>query len=399
MGSTGERRLRRGVLVHRSSRRARPGGGSEYDQSHKPVVEQRESVGHAVRFAYSIAGMADIALATDDSAYHDATLALYHNTIGKKYHVTGGIGSVGSNEGFGPNYELPHSAYSETCAGCGLLFVGHRMNRAHHDAAYASLFEETLYNVILGSLDSSGDHFTYTNPLYQTHERYEWHGCPCCVGNIPRTLLKAPTWAYQRSDDGVWVNLYFGSTVTIDDVAGGSVELAQRTNYPWDGAVAITVTPDSEREFTLRLRTAAWDVSPLYTATPAADGLKALTVNGEAQDISIENGYAVVRRTWRRGDQVTFELPMAVQRVHADERIAATRGQVALRRGPLLLNVEAVDQPIDFELTADAPLTPRWKAELLNGVVVIEGKTADGDTFQPDNSPVAADLKEVFHID
>jgi DUF1680 family protein len=354
--------------------------GSEYDQSHVPVVQQYEAVGHAVRAVYSYAAMADVVLETGDPDYQGAVMSLYDNIVNRKYYVTGGVGSGETSEGFGPDYSLRHNAYCESCSSCGEIFFQHKLNRIHRDGRYADLYEETLYNALLGSMDLEGRSFYYQNPLDSGRPRYDWHGCPCCVGNIPRTLLSLPTWMYVKAEDGIHVNLFIGSRVTLGEVAGTKVELVQNTDYPWDGRVELIVNPEQARRFSIRLRLPDRDVSELYTASPEADGIpsQSIKVNGSAVEPKEAGGYAVISRSWEAGDRVEFTLPMRVQRVHGSPRIEATQGRVALRYGPLIYNVERIDQDIDQALAPDAPLGVKWREDLLGGVLVIEGQWADG---------------------
>jgi hypothetical protein len=353
-------------------------GGSEYDQSHRPVVEQYEAVGHAVRASYSYAGMADVAMETGDIDYHSAVSSLWDNITNRKYYVTGGIGSGETSEGFGPDYSLRNNAYCESCSGCGQLFFQHRLGLTYHDARFADLAEETLFNAILGDIDLEGKNFYYQNPLDARGKRYDWHGCPCCVGNIPRTLLMLPTWAYATTDDAVYVNQFAGSTADIGEVAGTSLELVQETDYPSSGTVKITVNPAEEREFTVHVRSPQRSVSNLYTSTPAADGITSITVNGESVRFGAEAGYVAIHRSWQPGDVIELELPMVVQRVRCIDRVEANRGRVALRYGPLVYNIESVDQDIDLVLSPDAELTTEWRPDLLGGVTVIRGEYTDG---------------------
>ena len=355
------------------------GGGHEYDQSHLPVQQQYEAVGHAVRASYTYSGMADIAAETGDTDYESAVMSLWDNIVNRKHYVTGGIGSGESSEGFGPDYSLRHDAYCESCSSTGMIFFEYKLNLAYHDAKFASLYEEVMYNALLGSIDLAGENFYYQNPLNTYGSRYDWHVCPCCVGNIPRTLLMIPTWTYVTGDDGLYVNLFIGSTIQVRDVAGTDVEVVQETDYPWDGKVAVTVNPKESREFALRIRVPDRDVSTLYSATPEADGITGMSVNGEAIEAKVERGYAVVTRTWKAGDRVEFEVPMVPQIVRGSDKVEATRGQVALRYGPLVYCVERVDQEIRRAIDTSAPLTMEWKPDLLGGVKVMHGKWADGD--------------------
>jgi DUF1680 family protein len=332
--------------------------------------------------------------------------SLWDNIVNKKYYLTGGIGSGETSEGFGPNYSLRNNAYCESCSSCGMIFFHWKMNLAYHDAKYVDNLEETMYNALLGSVDLPGKTFYYTNPLDARMGRSTWHTCPCCVGNIPRTLLMVPTWTYAKAPDGVCVNMYIGSTVTLENAAGTDVEMKQETDYPWSGKIAITVNPKARKSFTVRLRVPNRVTSRLYTPSPKADGIVALSVNGRAVKPAIEKGYAAITREWRAGDKIEMELPLKPQRVKPSELIAATKGKVALRHGPLIYNIERVDQDITKALAPGSPLTTEWRGDLLGGVMAIKGQFADGSpllaipnyarvnresSLPPEAGPMAAD--------
>jgi len=355
-------------------------GGQSYDQSHLPVVQQYEVMGHAVRAAYTYTGMASVAAEFHDVDYESATKSLWDDLINRKIYVTGGIGSGDTSEGFGPDFALRNNSYCESCSNCGELFFQYNMLLNYHDAKYVDTYETTLYNAIVGDNNLEGTLFEYTNPLIENNRpREAWDQCPCCVGNIPRTLLALPTWTYSTASDALYVNLFIGGTMHVPNVAGTPVEVVQKTNYPWDGKVAITVNPNESKPFTLKVRVPNRQVGTLYQTQPEVQGLSGLTVNGVAQDAKIVNGYAEITRSWKPGDTVAFTVPMEVQRVHADARVAADRGMVALRYGPLVYNVESADgQDVNGILPASAALSPRWVTDLLGGVMTIRGKFADG---------------------
>lgn len=357
-------------------------GGNEYDQSHLPPQQQYEAVGHAVRAVYFYSGMSDIAAETHDRDYQSAVASLRDNLVDRKYYVTGGVGSGDTSEGFGDDYALRNDAYCESCSSCGLIFFQYKLNLSYHDARYADLYEETMYNALLGSIALDGKAFTYTNPLEDRSPRYHWHSCPCCVGNIPRTLLMIPTWAYVKGKDGLYVNLFVGSKANVGTIAGTKLEMVQETNYPWEGAVKLTVNPEKPVEFALRIRVPNRKTSALYMLSPETGGLARLAVNGKPADIKIENGYAVITRRWQKGDTIELELPLETQIVTADPRIDATRDKIALRRGPLVYNVETADQPrIDGTWGGawnGGSVTTQWRPDLLGGVMAISGKWDDG---------------------
>jgi DUF1680 family protein len=350
----------------------------EYDQSHVPVVQQYEAVGHAVRASYTYAGMAAVMAETSDLDYQSATKSLWDNIVNKKLYLTGGIGSGETSEGFGPNYSLRNNSYCESCSNCGQIFFQYNMNLAFHDAKYVDLYEDALYNAVLGDVDLAGKNFCYTNPLDQNFARYAWHGCPCCVGNIPRTLIMLPTWTYSTSSDSIYVNMFIGSTMTVP-FNGQEVKIQQQTNYPWDGKVTLTVNPAESKNFALRIRVPNRQNSDLYKNSPEVKGMSDLAVNGQrVANPQIQDGYAVITRDWKAGDKVEFNLPLDVQKVTAIEQVAADRGKMALRRGPIIYNVEAVDNAnLNGAANAGAAFTAEWRPDLLEGVVAINGQWAD----------------------
>jgi DUF1680 family protein len=187
-----------------------------------------------------------------------------------------------------------------------------------------------------------------------------------------------PTWTYVKGQDGLYVNLFIGSTVKVQKVAGTDIEMVQKTDYPWSGKVSIKVNPEASKEFSLYVRVPNRTTSELYPTTPEVSGLNSLSVNGQKENPKIQNGYVAIHRTWKAGDTVELELPMQVQKIKASEHILADRGKVALRYGPLLYSLERADQDLSQSFNPDAPLTTEWKGDLLGGVTVIKGKFADG---------------------
>lgn len=251
------------------------------------------------------------------------------------------------------------------------------MGRLWHEARFADLYEDTLYNAILGALDLECQHYYYDNPLEARVARYRWHVCPCCVGNLPRTLLMLPEWMYAKSAEAVYVNLFAESRGRIDGVAGTSVEIEQKTEYPWKGLVAITLRPARAARFRLHVRVPDRNVSELYRAAPPLPPA-VFRVNGRMVKVPRRNGYAVIERTWKPGDRVECELPLGPQRIEPDERVAQLKGMLALRYGPLIYNLEAQDQDLTRPAPAALVLKPEWREDLAGGVVALHGQFSDG---------------------
>ena len=342
---------------------------TEYSQSHLPVVEQGEAVGHAVRAAYMYAGMADVAALTGDTAYINAIDRIWDNIVTKKLYITGGIGATASGEAFGRNYELPNmSAYCETCAAIGNVYVNYRLFLLHGEAKYFDVLERTLYNGLISGVSLDGGGFFYPNPLESMgqHQRQAWFGCACCPSNICRFIPSLPGYVYavkgrergvngSEEDDcpAVYVNLFLSNSATLD-VCGKKVGLTQRTDYPWDGETTITIDKNSAGEFNLKVRIPGWlrgrvVPSDLYRYTDNRRLGFSVMVNDITVPLLIgPDGYVNILRRWKKGDEVLLHFDMEPRTVRALDRVSADRGMVAVERGPLVYCAEHPDNNFDI---------------------------------------------------
>ncbi len=358
----------------------------EYNQDHKPVLEQEEAVGHAVRASYMYSGMADVAALTGDREYLEAIDRIWENVAGKKLYLTGGIGARPSGEAFGNNYDLPNmSAYNETCAAIGNVYWNHRLFLLHGEARYLDVMERTLYNGLISGISLDGTLFFYPNPLESVgqHERSPWFGCACCPGNVTRFMASVPGYVYAHRKDELYVNLYASNTASIH-MGGRTVKVTQETKYPWNGRIRLSISPErSTDRFALFLRIPGWAQgrpvpSDLYVYLNSGADEITMTVNGEPVVPDIERGFACIKRTWRSGDVVDLHLPMPIRRVLAHEKVEADRGRVALERGPIVFCAEWPESPDghvrNLLLPDDAPLSTEFRADLLKGVQVIQGR-------------------------
>ena len=326
----------------------------EYSQAHLPVLEQDEAVGHAVRAAYMYAGMADVAALTGDQGYIDAIDAIWDNIVTKKLYITGGIGATSNGEAFGENYELPNmSAYCETCAAIGNVYVNHRLFLLHGEGKYYDVLERTLYNGLISGVSLDGGGFFYPNPLESIgqHQRQPWFGCACCPSNICRFIPSLPGYVYAVKDSDVYVNLFMSNTSNLT-VNGKKVALSQETRYPWDGDIAITVDNNKAKAWTMKVRVPGWvrnQVVPsnLYEYTDGKRLGYSFTVNGEKVESEIVNGYFCINRNWKKGDVVRVHFDMEPRTVKANYKVEADRGRISVERGPIVYCAEWPDNDFD----------------------------------------------------
>jgi len=362
-----------------------------YCQDDKPVVDQRTPHGHVVRAAYMYSAMADIAALTGDERYTRAVDAIWENIVSKRLYLIGSMGVHGYLEGFGPDYVLPNlQAYNETCATVGTALLNLRLFLLHRQAKYVDVLERNMYNGILSGVSLKGDEFFYPNPLAsdgrnRQHSRSPWFKTACCPSNIARFMPSMPGYVYAHTDDELYVNLYVGSTGRVK-LAGRTVRITQKTDYPWEGLVNIAVEPATPGEFAILLRIPGWArglpvPSTLYRYAGKSKSGMALEVNGRPVGINVAPGYVRIRREWKAGDTIKLLLPMPIRRVLAHPKVADNAGLVAVQRGPVVYCAEWKDnagRALNLTLPDEMKLEADHRDDLLGGVTVITGRPAEG---------------------
>jgi uncharacterized protein len=373
-----------------------------YQQDDKPIVEQSEAVGHAVRAGYFYSGVTDVAALTGDAHYAQAMDRIWTNVVGRKMHLTGGIGALPAGEAFGADYELPNeSAYLETCAAIANALWNERMFLLHGDAKYLDVLERVIYNGFLSGVSLSGDRFFYPNPLEAdgkakfnqgSCERAPWFGCSCCPGNDVRFIPEIVSYIYAARGNELFVNLFVGGSARVT-LAGTLVEVKQATHYPWAGKVLITLVPKQATEFTVNVRIPGWvwgkpvpsDLYRYADADPAAMvAVAGLAIKINDQDFSGGpeiKGFLPITRKWKPGDTIELDLPMPVRRVLAHANVRADRDRFAIERGPLVYCAEGADNGghvLDKAFPGNVHFEVQQKPELLGGVATVEMSAVEG---------------------
>jgi len=374
----------------------------DYSQAHKPVIEQDEAVGHAVRAAYMYAGMADVAALTGDESYIHAIDAIWENIVGKKLYITGGIGATSSGEAFGRNYQLPNmSAYCETCAAIGNVYVNHRLFLLHGESKYYDVLERTLYNGLISGVSLDGGGFFYPNPLASMgqHQRQAWFGCACCPSNICRFIPSLPGYVYAVKERNVYVNLFLSNNADLS-VGGKAVKLSQQTQYPWQGDITLTVDKNAAGDFALKVRIPGWVrgrvvPSDLYSYTDNKRLKYNVLVNGEKAGELTSDGYYTIQRKWKKGDRVSVHFDMEARTVRADQRVQDDRGMISVERGPIVYCAEHPDNDFDIAgaLINQEPQFTLGDKSIANTPVKTLQTAAQLLNFDPQGRLVATDVQ------
>jgi DUF1680 family protein len=358
-----------------------------YAQDSIPVSEQKTMEGHAVRATLLATGIADMAIETRSRRYIETADHLWNNMVGKRMYITGGVGAKKQWEDFGPDYYLPVDGYMETCAAVGVGFFSQRMNQITGNAKYMDEFERVLYNNVLNGVSLSGVSYNYQNPLNAfSHSRWDWHECPCCPPMFLKIVSALPQYIYSYNTDNIYVNLFIGSEAQFS-VKNLPVVLQQETRYPWDGTVLLTVNPEKECVFSINLRIPGWaqgieNPFGLYHSNMEDVGTK-IMINEILVEPKIKDGYAVIKRKWKKGDQVRLVLPMQPRIIHGNDAISYVKGMVAIASGPVVFCLEDYDNENLSGLIIDtnSPLKMCYYPDVLNGVNLIKGKSSDDYLF------------------
>lgn len=323
-----------------------------YHQAHKPVKEQSEAVGHAVRAVYLYSGMADIARLTGDEELYRACEKLWESIVNEKLYITGGIGGTHVWEAFSFPFDLPNdTAYSETCAAIGLVFFARRMLQIHADSRYADVMEMALYNTVLSGMALDGKSFFYVNPLEVYPEackkdarkfhvkavRQKWFGCACCPPNIARLVSSIGSYAYTSNEDTLFFHLYVGATISAK-LAAGVLKIKLAADMPWDGKVSMEVLSEEALEGTIAFRIPGW----------AEDADYAAQIHGKKTEI--KDGYLYCTGTWKKGDTIELQFAMRTKLIQSNTKVRENEGTVAVRRGPITYCIEEADNGKDLHL-------------------------------------------------
>ena len=347
-----------------------------------PFTSRTHLEGHAVRAMYACCGATDYFLETGDQTYWKTLNTLWNDLVSAQMYVTGGVGARSDGEAFGDSYELPNArAYGESCAAIGNMMWNWRMLAATAEAKYADVIERALYNGINSGMSLNGTLYCYRNPLAFDPSggdkiRNEWYDTTCCPPNLERTLASLPGYFYSTSSDGIYVHLYDNSQLDWHLENGAALKIRQRTNYPWDRSVELTLAPAQPTEFTLFVRIPGWT----NTAQVAING-KPITGAKAGQ-------YLPVRRRWSGGDRVTLQFNMEPQFLEANAQVTENNGRVAVQRGPLVYCMEQIDQDEgvaikDVALHVDEKggghFQEKFEKDLLGGVLVLRHSGAAYD--------------------
>ena len=347
-----------------------------------PFTSRTKLEGHAVRAMYACCGATDYYLETGDQAYWKTLNTLWEDLNSHQLYVTGGVGARESGEAFGDAYELPNArAYGESCAAIGNMMWNWRMLSASGEARFTDVIERALYNGINSGMSLDGTTYCYRNPLAfdpsgDSRDRHlqdgkirnPWYDTTCCPPNLERTFASLPGYMYSTSEDGVYVHLYDNSEMDWHLHDGTGLKIQQKTNYPWNGDIAMTVSPATPKEFTVYVRIPGWSVK------------NAVKVNGKPLSGIKRGEYFAIRRRWSANDKVEVSFDMTTHLLKANPAVNEDRGRVAFQRGPIVFCMEHLDQPdhdgskdlTGYRVDIAGNTASKFEPQLLDGVMVLD---------------------------
>jgi len=359
----------------------RPSWG-DYAQDSIPVLEQKTIEGHAVRATLLATGLTAAAIENGDPRYIQTASSLWDNMAGHRMFITGGVGAIAHDEKFGSDFFLPNDAYLETCAAVGAGFFSQRMNQLMGEGKYMDEFERVLYNNVLTGISLAGDHYTYQNPLTsEHHNRWEWHGCPCCPPMFLKMVSEMPDFIYLYQSNALYVNLFVGNETVLNH-NNIKISLKMKTKYPWDGKVSLKVFPETSVSLPIKIRIPNWALGKENPFDLYQSNLKmpvTLNLNGNSIEVEPKNGYVTIDRIWEKGDEIQLELPMQPRFITGSKDVKVLDGQVAIASGPIVYSLEGNNNPelANLKINPDVPMKMSFKPGLLEGVNVVTGSATN----------------------
>ena len=333
--------------------------GTDDNSDRLPFRQMKEVNGHAVRANYLFAGVADVYAETGDTTLLNTLDLLWDDVVNHKMYITGGCGALYDGlsleglsykpdeiqkiqQAYGKDYQLPNlTAHNETCANIGNVLWNWRMFLLTGESKYADIVELELYNSVLSGVSMDGTKYFYTNPLAASKDYpydLRWSGgrqayiskSNCCPPNTVRTIAEVSDYMYSVGDDGLYINMYGGNTLSTKLRDGSVIKLEQTTNYPWDGKIVITI-----KELTTKS-------SKIYFRIPGWCKKHQLKYNRQVSEMREEkDGY--ISGNIRSGDKIELTLYMPALLIESNPLVEETRNQVTVKKGPVVYCLESSD--------------------------------------------------------
>jgi DUF1680 family protein len=342
--------------------------GTDDNQDRIPFREQTTAMGHAVRANYLYAGVADLYAETGEEKLLENLISIWEDVAYRKMYITGACGALYDgvspdgtsynpsvvqkiHQAYGRPYQLPNTtAHTETCANIGNVLWNWRMLQLTADAKYADIFELALYNSVLSGISLDGKKFCYNNPLRVSENlpfKQRWGNeregyitlSNCCAPNVTRTLAEVNNYAYNFSEEGLYVNLYGSNHLSTSTLKGEKIEIEQQTNYPWDGNIILKVIKAPKDDFLFFLRIPGWSHGTTITVN-----------NNPIKDEIVSGTYSKIIKKWKKGDIIELNIPMPVKLMQGNPLVEEIKNQVAVKRGPLVYCLESADLSTKIDL-------------------------------------------------
>jgi DUF1680 family protein len=376
------------------------GLGPAYFQDHKPVIHQKDAVGHAVRGQYLYCAMTDLSRLGYSTEYNTILDSLWLDVATRKQYVTGGVGSRAEGEAFGDPYSLSNdSSYAETCAAVANLYWNFRMYLGTGRSRYLALFERVLYNAYLAGGSIDGTKFFYTNPMSSagiknnsilSDQRSSWFGINCCPTNHARFIFGLADYIYAKSHDTVFVNFFINSRTDIE-LSQTKLKIEQQSMFPWEGNIKLTVSPEKDELFTVAIRIPDYlsplnSVNNLYYYDDACNVDILVSVNGSRFTSENQGGYLKIKRMWKKGDEIRLIFDLPIRIIKPNVKLTVNRGLVSVSRGPLIYCFEGIDNKIPLAKLNFSPgqcFKSVYSQKYFKGSVVLESANKTPVTLIP----------------
>ncbi|MHA1366982.1 MAG: glycoside hydrolase family 127 protein [Candidatus Heimdallarchaeota archaeon] len=362
-----------------------------YHQQNTRVTKMKRPYGHSVRWGYLVTAMAMLYQENEDPELLKALERTWEHLVQKQMFLTGGIGSLGTIEGFGRDYELDNSyCYCETCAAIANILLNWELALITNDAKYSDLLEWQLYNALNVGISIDGRSYLYRNLLKSNGQltRKDWFATPCCPSNVSRIWANIGEYIYSHNEDTIWIHQFIGNSTEIQlKEKETTVKINMTSEFPWNGKVSIKIQPTREIDFTLKIRMPNWTNESKIWINGQEWYFEYFRPDTEATAGGLSPQKAMfipVKVKWRETTTLDIEFAMDVRKHNAHPKVKTNKDKVALSQGPMVYCFESTDNPNskipNANINAALNITSKFDESLFGGVNRLEA--IDGQNKQ-----------------
>ena len=327
-------------------------GGSTVNNIFKAILEgvppRNLGNGKSYEMMSCFEGLAELYRETGNKEYLDSVLAFYQAVRDQEIFITGVAGLKDTWGEFWDEGKLKQTQYNvgalgETCVTTTWIKFCGQVLRLSGDSTVVDEMERTIYNGVLGAMKYDGSWWMHRNPTplagsswkMPAGDQIPGYGEDCCLAQGPKAMAFSSWMAAMQDKEGIIINLYDDGEIKTE-LNGKKLVLKIDGKFPIGNKVKISIAPEHDTEFTIKLRIPSWSPNTK------------VTINGKTCHAA-PGSYLSIKEKWKKNDSIEVEFDMQLRAIKAFDGC----GRIALMRGPIVLAQDSrlgtVDAPVSLK--------------------------------------------------